>query len=167
MSVYNDFISYPTTHVNNFFSLAMYKQPERIDMVMESLTSLINTQDVVNTSAIIKKYIPQVLLTDCFNYDNLPFAKELKKTEIAHLFEHILITVLCQLQAQKGNHDVVYNGTTSWNWVKEKKGVFHITITRVNEDDALLHEAVEKSIAILTQIYLSHKASLSKKQAVN
>jgi hypothetical protein len=167
MSVYKDFIPYSIPITHDFFSLVISKQKKHIQITMESLTSLLNTQDVPNITGIIKRYIPQVLFSDCFNYENLPFSQEMKKTEIAHMFEHILLAVLCMKQCQNGNTSAVYDGVTFWNWMKEKKGIFHITITLLGEDDMLFQQALQESIVILEKIYLSHTKHRQKKQKVN
>jgi hypothetical protein len=167
MSIYKDFIPYSIPVTHNFFSLTIHRQEKRIHIMMESLTSLLNTQDVPTISKIIKKHIPQVLFSDCFNYENLPFSQELKKTEIAHVFEHILLTVLCMKQWQHGNKSAVYDGVTSWDWVKEKKGIFHITISLIGEDAMLFQQALQESIVILEKIYLAHGESIQKQQRVN
>jgi Zn-dependent oligopeptidase len=66
-----------------------------------------------------------------------------------------------------GNTSAVYDGVTFWNWMKEKKGIFHITITLLGEDDMLFQQALQESIVILEKIYLSHTKHRQKKQKVN
>ncbi len=109
----------------------------------------INTADIPHVFDVLKNFLPSVLTTECFNDENLPFFQEVKKTEIGHLFEHILLEYMCQSKIAKGYKSAVYSGRTRWNWKRDPKGLFHIHISCSLKDHDLLPAALKKSIALM------------------
>lgn len=167
MSVHSLFTPIPECIENSYFSLAIRKNFSQIAITMQSLTPFVTTHSLPQVSKLARKHIPDIFLTECFNYDNLPFSEEIKGTEVAHLFEHILITLMCSLQGEKGNYDAVYTGNTSWNWMKEKRGTFHITIPLAETDYGIFQQSLKKSIAIMEIMYLAHETHPQKRQIIN
>ncbi|MBI3984666.1 MAG: hypothetical protein HY344_01835 [Candidatus Levybacteria bacterium] len=124
---------------------------------MQVLINFVNTKNLPNTYLFLKKHFPSVLKTECFNEDNLNFEKEVRSTEIGHLFEHIFIDVLCFEKIKFGFNEAVFNGRTFWNWKRDAFGKFHIYVDIKNEDGIFLGGAFTKTIGLLEQILESNK----------
>jgi hypothetical protein len=125
----------------------------RITMTL-SITQ-VNTIHFPQTVKILQKALPGVLTSLCFNESSLPFHKEAKKTEIGHLFEHILLEYLCIEKSLIGI-DSEYNGLTSWNWREDPYGTFHIVVDAGFQDKERLNSAVAKTIELFNFIIMSH-----------
>lgn len=106
---------------------------------------------------ILSKLLPTILKSKCFNEKNIPFQQEVLRTEIGHLFEHILLEYLCQLRLLSGYVEAEYSGTTDWDWTKENRGIFHIITNASKVDSDILPKAIEKSIALTYLIYSFHE----------
>jgi hypothetical protein len=137
---------------SSLFNLSLKHSIQTLRIVMDCRTSLLTTRFLPKTHKILKKVLPSVLLTECFNEENLPFSIEAKNTEIAHLFEHILLEYLCLEKIAKGFSSASFSGRTHWNWIKYPKGSFFITITMEKTDLTFLPSALEKSITLLEKI---------------
>lgn len=138
--------------IEGLFSLHITFRTCSTKIILQSLNEYVNTGHLPFIDETLKKHLPTVLLTDCYNQDNLPFALEVKRTEIGHLFEHILLEYLCQLKIARGSQSAVFSGRTKWNWVKDPKGRFHIYLTCGKKDAAILPLALEKTINLMTII---------------
>lgn len=141
-----------TYFCENFFTLSIKIEHEHTDITMIIHHQYINTQELPHTKTFLKKELPTVLYSECFNDENLPFAKEVTKTEIGHLFEHILLEYLCSEKLTAGYQEATFTGRTHWNWKKEARGVFHITIDTGKENEQFFQLAVEKSIKLLQNV---------------
>ncbi|MDP2637812.1 MAG: hypothetical protein Q8P26_02015 [Candidatus Levybacteria bacterium] len=113
---------------------------------------IVNTSSLPYTSLLLKKNIPSILWSKCFNPNKYSFPKEVQKTEIGHLFEHILLECLSQQRIKDGKLNSVFNGLTQWDWTKEARGTFHITIDVGYNDKKTFEKAIEKSISIIRLI---------------
>lgn len=133
-------------------------------MIMVTHYPLINTQDIPHTKQFLKKTFPAVLHSECFNSQNLPFSKEVQQTEIGHLFEHILLEYLCYAKLKNGLSEVSFSGHTDWNWKKETRGTFHITIDIGIEDANILPSSIEKSISLLQNLIQNKQQPISFKK---
>jgi hypothetical protein len=91
----------------------------------------------------------------CYNGHNHHFATEMLATELGHLFEHIWLEVLC-CEKIKNASSAHYSGETSWNWKKEPRGLFHITLRAGTADRELIEQAATISKRILNYI-LTHR----------
>lgn len=150
----------PNYIVENLFSLGVTQKKYSTTIRMQLLSSQLNTNDIPFISELLKQHLPSVLRTECFNDENLPFALEVKNTEIGHLFEHILLDYLCQLKVAKGSADAVFAGRTKWNWFRDPKGMFHINLNCGFQDADILPLALERTIALMRIILLSKQTSL-------
>jgi hypothetical protein len=101
------------------------------------------------------QHLPSIFQSKCFNEKNLPFIKEAERTEIGHLFEHILLEYLCALKKEKGEKKNIHNGVTRWNWERDAWGVFHITVDSGSSDKEIFEEAVNLSIKLVLLIFRS------------
>lgn len=146
--------SYP--HIQtNFFSLIIFQQTEKTYFKMCMLSPTVNTAVIPQTHEILSQVLPNIHISKCFNDNDLSFSQEVKRTEIGHLFEHILLEYIYELKVAKGNAHVVVKGETSWNWKRDPHGTFHIIINIGVKDASILPFALKKSIALLEKI-LSH-----------
>ncbi len=128
-------------------------------------STLLYTSSLPATHTLLSQLEPRILQSKCFNSKKLPFTKEVKKTETAHLFEHILLEYLCQEQVAAGKKCVKFSGWTSWNWKKDARGIFHITISgNKTNDDQFIH-AISRSILLFETILAS--ADVKKKDIIN
>jgi len=140
--------------VENLFSLAIMQKTNSTKIVLQALSNQIDTAHLPSIVDQLQRHLPSVLLTTCFNDENLPFLVEVKKTEIGHLFEHILLDYLCQLKIAKGYNSAVFSGRTRWNWIKEPRGKFHIRLNCGTKDADIFPLAIEKTIALMKTLLL-------------
>ncbi len=132
------------------FRLFALSKKNKTKIKLEIIAPILTTGSVPNTVSYLENNLPTVLKNKCFNEESLPFHKEVIKTEIGHLFEHMLLEYLCLEKRSLGHKKVAYNGKTSWNWKKDKKGVFHIVIDAGLNEDKVLNEALSKSTSLFT-----------------
>lgn len=115
----------------------------------------VSTEVLPRTKRLLKMHLPSILRSKCFNENNYSFSKEVKNTEIGHLFEHIVLEYLCNYKIAAGHRDPVHNGLTSWNWKEEKRGLFHITFDAGERDSKYLDMAIEQAIILTVRIMQS------------
>ena len=143
----------------------LIKQEKNSARIQMMISDSVTTADLPLTFQIIKTFLPSVLTSDCFNDLSLPFHKEIKNTEIGHLFEHILLEYMCQLKIAKGHRSAVFAGKTKWNWEREPMGTFHIHINCKPKDADIFPTALNKTIALMKMI-LNSKNSLPRQQSL-
>lgn len=146
-----------TTINNENFILSIEHNDSLTNLKMEVLGDIISTSQLPTTYRILKLHLPSILRSKCFNENNYPFSKEVRDTEIGHLFEHILLEYMCLIKTQKGHKRPIHNGLTQWNWQREAKGVFHIQIDSGVEDKAFFVEALTRSIDLTAQIIAQNR----------
>lgn len=146
------------TILSDYCNLSINQFPAQTNITMSLSIPQVNTIDFPKTVKILRQVIPGVLTSLCFNEHSLPFHKEVKRTEIGHLFEHILLEYLCTEKSLLGI-DSEYNGVTSWNWETDPYGTFHIVIDAGEQDHTRLSSAISKSIELLNYIITSHKST--------
>lgn len=139
---------FDTSYTSPLFSLSLQREEKLMYMKMQIHSETITTKSLPHTLSILKEVCPRVLKTQCFNNDNLPFYKEVQNTEIAHMFEHILLAHLCEMCIKHEIKGVVFNGKTNWNWIREKKGLFHIYIHPIDMVSSLFYQATRRAIEI-------------------
>lgn len=133
---------------DDIFSLDVLRKKSSTSICMQLIGTTVNTRSIPTVYSVLKKLLPSVLSSTCFNDDNLPFAIEVKSTEIGHLFEHILLEYLCLARLSQGAGSAVYSGNTRWNWHKDPRGTFHILITSGMKDTEIFEEALIKTIQL-------------------
>lgn len=141
---------------SNLYQLTIKQNKNFAYILMELLTNTVSTQGMSSIVTILKKELPTIFESKCFNDKNLPFLKEVERTEIGHLFEHIVLENLCEIKASRGFKDVIYSGNTSWNWEIDKKGIFHIKINVKDNENSILMLALQKSTNLLNTIINNH-----------
>lgn len=156
-------------YLSNRFSLQVRADEYKTHIDMNLFISNVNTRDFPHTVDFLKKNFPSVLRTQCFNYQNLAFKKEVEETEIGHLFEHILLDQLCVEKMNSGSTRVSYSGRTSWNWKKDKRGVFHILVNASKKETYLLNPALSNTINLIERLLINRNENylLKKEVSVN
>jgi hypothetical protein len=118
-----------------------------------TITEPFHTLDAFpHATTTLTSQLPIIMKCDCYNEGGLPFSEEVKHTETGHLLEHILLEYLCQEKLAAGYDRAEFCGNTSWNWVKEKRGCFHITINKDVKDSSFFMPALKQSLHLLNQI---------------
>jgi len=134
----------------NFFRLSVDINQDSAKCIMEILNSrFYSTKNFPQTLDILKQSLPQIFYHQCFNDKKLSFLEEAKNTEVAHLFEHIILEYLSQSQRDKNEH---LFGETNWNWYQDQPGVFKISLNFPKEKPTVLVVALEHSINLLEKI---------------
>jgi hypothetical protein len=152
MSIITAKIKDTAFNANELFSLDINPRKKSTKITMKMLTSVITTDKIPATYSILKSHLPSILRSKCFNENNFRFSKEVKCTEIGHLFEHILLEYLSQFKFAQGHKNPIFNGLTSWNWKKEERGTFHIKIDAGLDDKEIFSLAMKRSTDLLTFI---------------
>lgn len=146
------------TSVHNeegLFSLEIKQTRNSTLMTMRVMTEIVNTREIPKTLPILRKYLPTILVATCFNDEALPFAVEVKRTEIGHLFEHILLENLCKMKIANGAQDATFSGRTYWNWTREPKGTFQIVIKAGYKEGEIFQTALIQSMSLVKEIMVS------------
>lgn len=155
-----------------FFSSHIHHTNTKTYITMKVFTKEVHTGTMEHTLPILKEILPTILQSTCFNEGNIPFRVEVLRTELGHLFEHILLEYLCQLKLQKGSKEAIFSGTTDWNWNKHPRGTFKITISVGKYDRDIFPEAFQKASELFTLIIKAHLSlsytlsSFNEKEAV-
>ena len=113
----------------------------------------VNTGELPHTYSTLSRLLPSVLKTKCFNDHNYPFTTEVKKTEIGHLFEHLMLDYICQYKLAMGDKKVSVAGVTDWNWRRDPYGTFHITLEVGRAESTAFNEAFKNSIRIFEVLF--------------
>lgn len=114
-----------------------------------------HTKYFTHTFDIVKKKLPSMLRCQCDNSDHVAFADELKKTEIGHLLEHILLENLCQEKILSGKKNAEFEGRTYWSPNQKEYVDYFILIKKKKSDRSILENALKKSLALLDEILAS------------
>lgn len=146
----NTFCSY--YRIQDLFTLKITYRKQATKIKMALFIPTVCTKDIPSTIPVLEDYLPSVLHSTCFNDAQLPFALEVRSTEIGHLFEHILLEYLCYFKLQKGHNNAEYSGVTRWDWGRDPFGVFHITINTGSQDTEIISQAMQQSILLLQMI---------------
>jgi hypothetical protein len=153
--------------IEDLFSLEIKQNRKNTIIAMQLHTPVVNTVDIPQTYELLEKFLPKIFHSECFNDANLPFAYEVRQTEIGHLFEHILLEYLCQIKLTTGCRNATYNGRTFWNWVKNPMGSFAIVIDAGPNDARILPIALNETIQLVSMIMRSQQDSLFSSVPVN
>lgn len=149
-------------YINDKFSLTIKHDFKQTIMVMDIYDSVVNTKHLPYTHSILKKELPSILFSKCFNDNKYSFNKEVKKTEIGHLFEHILLEYLCLIKRSYGIDNPIHNGVTEWNWQKDNHGVFHISVDSGIDNEEIFSKAIKLTIRLINKILDSSNKIRSK-----
>lgn len=132
---------------NQPFHLEIHnKTNTKTKLVLRMIDSIIYTGELPHTYKTLEAALPTIFKSKCYNSEKLPFHKEVKNTELGHLFEHILLEYLCDAKIEKGAKRATFSGHTEWNWQRDLRGTFHITLGIKKEDLSFLEVALEKTL---------------------
>ncbi len=106
------------------FTLSVRTGKKETKLILKMQGDIVRTGNIPSTAAFLQRNFPEVLCTTCFNEAHISFRKEVRDTEIGHLFEHIVLAALCKEETH-----TTYNGWTEWDWKKEARGTFHISLS--------------------------------------
>jgi hypothetical protein len=109
--------------------------------------SVVRTGDLPQTLVFLRSQFPQVLRTKCFNDHQFSFRKEVRDTEIGHLFEHIVLASMCEHQ-----DEARYEGWTEWDWKKDTRGTFHISLSVGKKEQKALQAAIKFATSLVTRL---------------
>ncbi len=149
--------------VDNLFSLVIDHHLPSTKIDMKVFTSTVNTREIPWTYAFLKQSLPSILHSTCYNDEKIPFSVEVTRTELGHLFEHILLEYLCREKLRKGCEEAVFSGRTNWNWEREPFGLFHIIIDMGADDHDIFPQALQKTILLTKQLVLADYRQISTK----
>lgn len=144
---------------SNSFSLNIKLSQSDLRIVMLLYSLPLSTKNLTRTNHILKSELPTIYSNRCYNQDNLSFFEEVKNTEIAHLFEHILMEKIFQSLNPSSSSDDSIAGKTSWNWEKEPIGKFHIQLQPINLARKDLFDCLSQSIQLTDKILSSQKTT--------
>lgn len=139
----------------NLFSLVTKSYSNKTYVNMQVLCGIHTTKNLPHTRKTLKKMLPSIFYSTCYNDENLPFSREMQDTEIGHLYEHILLELLAMYKREKTRNIGNIQGITEWNWKNEPKGTFHIHISVGKKDEHLLFNSIKRANEIMEQILLS------------
>lgn len=142
---------------NDFFSLQIKPKNSNTRIAMKLHMQDFTTKSFPRTLEILKKNLPSIFYSKCYNPNNFPFIKEATETEIAHLFEHILLENMSNESLSLYKSRLIFKGTTYWNWHKEEKGTFWIDLNIGSKDINIFINALEKSILLVKEIIESEQ----------
>jgi hypothetical protein len=100
----------------------------------------------------LRVLLPEIMVAQCDNAKDLPFCEELKETQTAHLFEHMVLEYLCKLRLRCGFGEASYEGRTFWDTLIATGENSLIAISRHGESKQEFAEAVTLSQQLLTQL---------------
>ncbi len=136
----------------DFFSLSIEEKIGQIQIVMSVNSNCVTTTNIPCVRDSLKTKIPGIFSTKCFNYKKQPFYEEVANTELAHLFEHIILEKFCELKASLDYEQFTIRGNTEWNWHKNPKGTFLIKLSVKKHDRTIFYQSLKDSIQIYNHI---------------
>lgn len=121
-------------------------------------TETLNTRYIPGLYEKLFKLMPSVLKTECFNPDDLPFSEEVKKTEIGHLFEHILLEFMA-LQKEKFSKNFSIAGRTFWN-AKARPEEYRIEIYCSLCDFPIFVKSIKPTCSLVNYLLQTNRGGL-------
>lgn len=143
-----------------FYNLKINHKIKQTEIKFTINRQFLSTENLPLTENILKETLPSIFRSVCFNNGELPFNIEVKNTETAHLFEHILLEYLCMYKLKKGYKCVKFCGETCWNWKIDEVGVFHIVVSSTLEEKEIFCKALEKSMGLFNFILQGRRWSI-------
>lgn len=137
-------------YTSNNLKLKINNYPQGIMLMMYS--PIIYTSNLPKIVDFLKKNLPSILQSQCFNPKNLSFREEVKQTEVGHLFEHILLEYLCEQKFREGVDDISFEGHTDWNWKIFPQGTYEIYIDYKEKCRDCFDIALKQTINLFNKI---------------
>ncbi|HSX40687.1 MAG TPA: hypothetical protein VLF68_03675 [Candidatus Saccharimonadales bacterium] len=147
----------PDTLSSDYYRLNVSTFHDKTTIIMQLSFPVMTTASLPQTYNLLENFLPSIHVSKCFNDKHYSFRREVRSTEIGHLFEHILLEFLCKEKMSKGFEDAEFRGITHWDWNTDIRGTFHITINCGYIDAQLFPKALYKSVLLLNKILDSGK----------
>lgn len=144
--------------LSEYYSLDFKLEEDTTTIYMSIHNGSVTTFHYPQTLSFLKSYLPAIFRSSCRNYLNSSFEVEVQDTEIAHLFEHILLVYLYEEKLKSGASYAKYDGVTKWK--KSSPFEFKIIISSGSSEGKLFLKAFRKSINLLNRI-ISNKTGSS------
>jgi hypothetical protein len=128
----------------------------RIERVSElgdgvEILVVLDPADPVRTSAApdlvsaLRRLLPGITRHSCTSPASGLLASELNDTEIAHLFEHVVL----ELMVREGT-DRATSGNTDWDFARDGRRTYRVTIG--SDDRELAHRAAEQALGLMNAL---------------
>ncbi len=134
------------------FRLSVDWKKDKTIITMSLFADHVTTKHMPHVLSVLRKHLPTILRSTCFNEEDIPFSEEVRATELGHLFEHILLEYLCKEKIRLGCQEAIFSGITKWDWNRYPYGTFHIHITIPYEDRIFFAQAFQKATQLFTII---------------
>lgn len=148
---------------SSYFSLRYALYHKRVKLTFVVQPEFASTSSLPYTSDFLQTNCPGVLDTQCHNYDHLPFREEVKKTELGHLFEHLLLTCMRDEKEKAGQTNFCISAQTDWNWRKQEKGIFHIKVAIEDMDEKMFALALFTSCRTMQGLLSFHSRTAGRR----
>ncbi len=135
------------------FIINLLIKKNKIVIILKVNKEKLTTAFFPNTHQILKKQIPSIFKNKCYNPDGNSFEDEIKSTETAHLFEHLLIENMCIIKT-KYEKNALYSGRTFWDENSDNY-IFKIEVKCKLFDLPIFMKAFGKSIFLMDEIFES------------
>lgn len=142
-----------TAYKSNNFQFWLNENRSQVQMTIQFPEDCWSTSALPSTTKFLKKHRPSVFNCQCFNENKHSFAHEVKNTELAHLFEHLVIDEMRNLKAK--TYDAEFEGETAWDWHRHPIGSFKITFKLSQGDAKYFQPALIKSVQTLEKLICS------------
>jgi hypothetical protein len=113
----------------------------------------LTTDSFPNIQSVLNTYLPSIFQNECYNPQNLSFFEESKRTEIGHLFEHVLLEYMCLIKIPYVK-EVTFSGRTYWN-PQNLNGCFRVEVKCNIHDWPIFNIALKKAIKLMDKIFLT------------
>lgn len=108
-----------------------------------------NTKQIAGFSDRCLSHHPHLKFHLCDNDKCQSFPEELKETELAHVFEHVLLDLI----GEKDKEIRRIKGYTSWDWRKSERNTYEIHLHYTEKE--IMSEALTDAISSFGQIFNS------------
>lgn len=144
------------------YQLRVFYLADKTKIKMNIVSDFASTGNFPLTHQILKKRLPSIFASKCFNDKELPFELECQNTETGHLFEHILLEYLAKYKMKNDKKKKLYFGLTVWDWNLEAEGSFDIEIDADKNDKKIFEIALWQSKKLLDEILQSNNQNQLK-----
>ena len=140
-----------TALTNDNFRLRFGFEEDGVTIDLNVLGEVLNTRQIPNIYPLLFTILPSILRNRCFNDENLPFCEEVGRTELGHLFEHILLEYMCILKSRK-TKNVSFSGKTYWEKSEAPAKNFTIKISCSLSDIPFFLKSLDQSVKAMNLI---------------
>lgn len=142
-------------YISKNFQINIQELKGRVVLTQNVINPIVHTSFLPRTLEVLQKRVPTIFDNKCYNGNGFSFGKESGSTEVGHLFEHLIIENLKLIAIKKcGKGD--FKGETSWDWAKEKRGVFNIVVYSDGGLKKIFPIAFKKAVEVMEEIFDVH-----------